>query len=37
MDIKDVPGRPFGIGVSIEDAAGAEQPREMLLFAEFPR
>ena len=37
MDIKDVSGRPVGIGVSIEDAAGAEQPREMLLFAEFPR
>ena len=37
MDIKDVPGRPLGIGVSIEDAAGAEQPREMFLFAEFPR
>jgi hypothetical protein len=37
MDIKDVPARPVGIGVSIEDAAGAEQPREMFLFAEFPR
>ena len=37
MDIKDVPGRPAGIGVSIEDAAGAEKPREMFLFAEFPR
>ena len=37
MDIKGVSGRPVGIGVSIEDAAGAEQPREMFLFAEFPR
>ena len=37
MDIKDVAGRPVGIGVSIEDAAGAEQPPEMFLFAEFPR
>jgi len=37
MDIKDVSGRPVGIGVSIEDAAGAEEPREMFLFAEFPR
>jgi len=37
MDIKDVSGRPGGIGVSIEDAAGTEQPREMFLFAEFPR
>ena len=37
MDIKDVPGRPVGIGVSIEDATGPEQPREMFLYAEFPR
>ena len=37
MDTKDVPGRPAGIGVSIEDATGAERPREMFLFAEFPR
>jgi hypothetical protein len=37
MDIKDVSGRPVGIGVSIEDAEGAEEPREMFLFAEFPR
>ena len=37
MDIKDVSGRPVGIGVSMEDAAGAERPREMFLFAEFPR
>ena len=37
MDMKGVSGRPVGIGVSIEDAAGAQQPREMLLFAEFPR
>jgi len=37
MDIKHVSGRPVGIGVSIEDAAGAEEPREMFLFAEFPR
>jgi len=37
MDIKDVSGRPVGIGVSIEDAAGAERPRNMFLFAEFPR
>jgi hypothetical protein len=37
MDMKGVSGPPVGIGVSIEDAAGAQQPREMLLFAEFPR
>jgi len=37
MDMEGVSGRPVGIGVSIEDAGGAEQPREMLLFAEFPR
>ena len=37
MDIGRVPGRPAAIGVSIEDAAGAERPREMFLFAEFPR
>ena len=37
MDNKDVSGRPVGIGVSMEDAAGAEEPREMILFAEFPR
>ena len=37
MDMQDVSGRPVGIGVSIEDAAGAEEPREMFLFAEFPR
>ena len=37
MDNKDVSGRPVGIGVSIEDAAGAEEPPEMFLFAEFPR
>jgi len=37
MDIKDVSGRPAGIGVSIEDAASVERPREMFLFAEFPR
>ena len=37
MDNKDVSGRPVGIGVSMEDAAGAERPREMFLFAEFPR
>ena len=37
MDMQDVSGRPVGIGVSIEDAEGAEEPREMFLFAEFPR
>ena len=37
MDNKDVSGRPVGIGVSMEDAAGAEEPPHMLLSAEFPR
>jgi len=37
MDMKDVSGRPVGIGVSVEDAGAADEPREMILFAEFPR
>ena len=37
MDNKDVSGRPVGIGVSVEDASAADEPREMILFAEFPR
>jgi hypothetical protein len=37
MDMKDVSGRPAGIGVSVEDAGAADEPREMILFAEFPR
>jgi len=37
MDVKNIPGRPAGIGVSIEDAESAGRPPEMFLYAEFPR
>jgi hypothetical protein len=35
MDLDDLPDHPLAIGVSIEDAEGAEDPSEMFLFAEF--
>lgn len=37
MDMENVPGHPVAIGVSIQDAEGAEEPGEMILFAEFQR
>lgn len=37
MDLDGVPERPVAIGVSIQDAGGAQEPGKMILFAELQR